>query len=175
MRVLTLFIAALSLCACAHRYSTPPPSTQSWQDAFVLDHAFQAVGSQTTGSQTTAAVTSWLHVAVGRSVSTNINVSSFHIRSNGIVYWVACLPGDRQYPCPNITVNHRTIVSVESTTLHILDVTHSSRVKFALAGTGTAHLKLLEESIRKLNPEEPFFFIRGFWFVRCAVIVEDVV
>lgn len=89
---------------------------KSWQDAWVLDHTLEPIGSQTT-----TAVASWVHVAAGKSVSTNIYVNSYHISSNGITYWIACIPGNRQYPCPNITVNHRTIVSVESTTLHVLD------------------------------------------------------
>lgn len=114
MKSLIAVLAVVALCSCAHRVAATVP--QSWQDGFVLDHQFTPIGTQTTGL-----VSSWANVVVGKATSHNINASSFHIASNGVVYLVACIMGDPHYPCPNITVRHRTIVSVESTTLHILD------------------------------------------------------
>ena len=116
MKALALFIAILSLCGCRHDYVEAPVPTSRWQDAFVMDH-----GTQLIGTETTNAVAAWAHLAVGKEVSTNVMADWYHIASNGIVYWVACIRNNPQHLCPNITVKHRTIVSVERTTLHVLD------------------------------------------------------
>jgi len=115
-KVPVLFIAVLSLSGCRHTPVAATVPTSHWQDAFVMDHATQPIGSETK-----SAVAAWAHIAVGRDVSTDIVADSYHIASNGIVYLIACIRNSTQHPCPNITVKHRTIVSVESTTLHILD------------------------------------------------------
>lgn len=116
-RPLALFIATISLCTCMRKQAAEIPAPQqSWQDGFVLDHT-----SHTAGSETSAVVVGWLHVAAGGAASRPIIVNQYRIASNGIIYTIACLPTTQEHPCPNVTVHHRAIVSVDSTILHVLD------------------------------------------------------